>query len=141
MKSKFSYIVRVKKQQLDTIQIKVSAAKFKLDAFELNLKSARQNLNKFCLPKSGNINELNENLKILSIMRDEVSTLSEKVELAKKELMHFTHQYKNANLEYEKMKFLEQDEIRVKLKAIKRKEELLLDEFATIKFAQNRDSL
>lgn len=141
MKSKFSQVVNVKKQALDRAEAKVAQARLNVANYEAKLNQARANLDSFALPKQGNINELNQNLELLKIMRSEVLSLNERLEIAKKELLHFTHQYKNANLDYEKMKFLKDEEIKQKLKEIKRKEELLLDEFATIKFAQNMRNL
>ncbi|MDL0088830.1 flagellar export protein FliJ [Campylobacter gastrosuis] len=141
MKSKFSQVVNVKKQALDRAEAKVAQARLNVANYEAKLNQARANLDSFALPKQGNISELNQNLELLKIMRSEVLSLNERLEIAKKELLHFTHQYKNANLDYEKMKFLKDEEIKQKLKEIKRKEELLLDEFATIKFAQNMRNL
>lgn len=141
MKSKFSQVVSVKKQALDRAEAKVAQARLKVANCEASLNKAKVELEEFSLPKQGNISELNQILELLRIKRGEILNLAEQLELAQKELLHFTHQYKNANLDYEKMKFLQDDEIKSKLKEIKRKEGLLLDEFATIKFAQNMRNL
>lgn len=138
MKSKFSSIVRVKKQALDRAEAKVAIARANVATYELNLNNAKAELNSFGLIKSGNVNELKQELYKLNIMRDEVATLSEKLNLAQRELAHFTHQYKNANLDYEKMKYLEQEDFKLAIKIAKQKEALMLDEFATIKFSAKK---
>lgn len=138
MKSKFSSIVRVKKQALDRAEAKVAIARANVAAYELNLNNAKAKLNEFHLLKSGNVNELRQDLYQLNIMRNEITVLNEKLTLAQRELTHFTHQYKNANLDYEKMKFLEQEEFKVAIKKAKQKEALMLDEFATMKFSAKK---
>ena len=72
----------------------------------------RAKLNEFSLPKSGNIGELRENLELINIARAELSACKESLEIAKKEVLHYEHKYKNANLEYEKMKYLEKEEFK-----------------------------
>lgn len=139
MKSKFSQVVKVKKQALDLAEARVAKARSNVVICEQNHEKARAVLAKFQLPKNGTTNELNESLNLVGLMRNEIKALNEKLEISKRELMHFTHQYKNANLEYEKMKYLEQEDIKKILKQIKHKEAIELDEFAVIKFSQNRD--
>lgn len=139
MKSKFSQVVKVKKQALDLAEARVAKARNNVVICEQNHEKAKAVLAKFILPQSGTTSELNESLKLVSLMRNEIRALNEKLEISKRELMHFSHQYKNANLEYEKMKYLEQEDIKKILKQIKHKESIELDEFAVIKFSQNRD--
>ncbi|MGH1600528.1 flagellar FliJ family protein [Campylobacter majalis] len=139
MKSKFSQVVKVKKQALDLAEARVAKARNNVVICEQNHEKAKAVLAKFILPQSGTTSELNESLKLVSLMRNEIKALNEKLEISKRELMHFSHQYKNANLEYEKMKYLEQEDIKKILKQIKHKESIELDEFAVIKFSQNRD--
>ena len=135
MKSKFSSVVRVKKQMMDKIEVRLVAARLNVRRVEASLKAVRDKLDEFDLPKSGNTNDLKGNLELLKIMRDELASYKEQLELAKKEVAHFEHQYKNANLEYEKMKYLEKEDFKREIKRIERAESLALDEFAVIKFA------
>ncbi|WP_169764544.1 flagellar export protein FliJ [Campylobacter mucosalis] len=141
MPSKFTPIVRVKKQALDKIEIKLIRAKNDLSKYNFELSIAKDEINRHQMPKSGDVSELRQSLEILKIMNASLKELKEKIELTQREVAHFTYQYKNANLEYEKVKYLEEEEIKLDLKKKKRAEELMLDEFATIKFAQglNRD--
>ena len=132
MKSKFSSVVRVKKQMMDKIEVRLVAARLNVRRLEASLKAV---LDEFDLPKSGNANDLKGDLELLKIMRDELASYKEQLELAKKEVAHFEHQYKNANLEYEKMKYLEKEDFKREIKRIERAESLALDEFAIIKFA------
>ena len=134
MKSKFTSIVRVKKQEMDKIEAKLAVARLNVRNFEENLAHLRAKLGEFVLPKSGNIGELKENLELISITRQELNACKESLEIANKEVLHYEHKYKNANLEYEKMKYLEKEEFKKEIKRIQKAEALALDEFAVMKF-------
>ena len=95
----------------------------------------RARLDEFSLPKSGNIDELRQNLELINIARQELSACKERLEIAKKEVLHYEYKYKNANLEYEKMRYLEKEEFKREIKRIQKAEALALDEFAVMKFA------
>ena len=58
MKSKFTSIVRVKKQEMDKVEAKLAVARLNVRNFEENLSRLRAKLGEFVLPKSGNIGEL-----------------------------------------------------------------------------------
>ena len=107
MKSKFTSVVRVKKQEMDKVEAKLVVARLNVRNAEEKIALLRAKLNEFNLPKSGNIGELRENLELINIARAELSACKESLEIAKKEGLHYEHKYKNANLEYEKMKYLE----------------------------------
>ncbi|MCD8212999.1 MAG: flagellar export protein FliJ [Campylobacter sp.] len=135
MKSNFSQVVRVKKQLMDKMEARLVSARLNVQKIELDLKKARDRLDEFQIPKSGNAGDLRGKLELLKMMRDELISCKERLGLAKKEVVHFEHQYKNANLEYEKMKYLEKEDFKREVKRIQRAEVLALDEFAVMKFA------
>ena len=134
MKSKFTSVVRVKKQEMDKVEAKLVVARLNVRSAEENLVLLRTRLNEFSLPKNGNIDELRQNLELISIARQELSACKERLEIAKKEVLHYEHKYKNANLEYEKMRYLEKQEFKREIKRIQKAEALALDEFAVMKF-------
>ena len=135
MKSKFTSVVRVKKQEMDKLEAKLVVARLNVRSAEENLALLRARLDEFSLPKSGNIDELRQNLELINIARQELSACKERLEIAKKEVLHYEHKYKNANLEYEKMRYLEKEEFKREIKRIQKAEALALDEFAVMKFA------
>ncbi|MBR8463388.1 flagellar FliJ family protein [Campylobacter sp. faydin G-24] len=134
MKSKFSQVVRVKKQTLDRIEARLVSARAKVVNLELNAKALRAKLDEISMPQSGKMSELKQNLELLRIMRDELDDIKERLELSKKDVMHVEHQYKNANLDFEKIKYLEQEDFKREIKRQKHLEAVALDEFAIMKF-------
>ena len=140
MKSKFSEVVKVRKQALDKAEAKLALARSKVESCEQSLAAAREEALKFSLPKSGNVNEIRQNLELLNVARNAQAQAAERLELAKKEAMHFEFLYKKANLEFEKMKYLEEEELRAQIKKAQRAEALALDEFAVMKFAAKKEA-
>lgn len=139
MKSKFSAVVRVKKQVLDKAEARLTLARSNLSSCENNLTIAKNALAKFDMPRSGSTSDLRQNLELLVLMRNEIAGLKERLDLAKKEVAHFEFQYKRANLDYEKMKYLEKQEFKAELKRIEHAEAVALDEFAVMKFAAKKE--
>lgn len=135
MKSKFSPVVRIRKQTLDKIETKLAKARADVARYTQQIDQMREEVAKFSMPSSGNVSLLNENLQLLRVMREQINELLGKLSIAQREQAHFAHQYKNASLEYEKMKHLENEEVTSRVAAVKRAQEKALDEFATIKFA------
>ena len=85
MKSKFTSVVRVKKQEMDKVEAKLVVARLNVRNAEEKIALLKAKLNEFSLPKSGNIGELRENLELINIARAELSACKESLEIAKKE--------------------------------------------------------
>ena len=97
---------------------------------------AANDITAYEIPSGGNFNEMRASLEILKAMRREKELLLERLSLTKKEIVHLEHRYKNANLEFEKMKYLQTQDFNVQMENIKKAETAALDEFATMKFAR-----
>ncbi|MDO5045370.1 flagellar export protein FliJ [Campylobacter sp.] len=135
MKSKFSQIVKVKKQNLDKIAMRLSRSRAEALMIEGFIAEANSQIASISLPKSGEISHIQGSLELLNLARKEKDILTQRLELTKKNIMHFEHQYKNANLEYEKMKYLESEDFKSQIDNIKRIEKNTLDEFGAIRYA------
>lgn len=135
MKSKYNSVVKVKKQQLDKAESNLNQAKQRQLENERLLELSRKECeNLSVLPQSGSISELRTNLLMRQVGREAISRAKEKVELSKKEMMHYQFLYKKAHLDYEKMKVLEAEEIKQKKKELAKIEEKFLNEIAISRF-------
>lgn len=135
MISKFTSIVKVKKQNLDKIEARLAKSRAEALMIERFIDETNEQINAFEMPKSGDFSQFKGSLELLNLARKEKEILIQRLELVKKSIMHFEHQYKNANLEYEKMKYLENEDYKAQIKRIKKLEQNALDEFATIRHA------
>ena len=136
MKSKFTQIVNIKKRNLDKIELNLAKKRNEAAIIEGFVAQAANDITAYEMPSGGNFNEMRASLEILKAMRREKELLLERLSLTKKEIVHLEHRYKNANLEFEKMKYLQTQDFNVQMENIKKAETAALDEFATMKFAR-----
>lgn len=138
MKSKYSQVVKVRKQELDKAETNLLHARQRQLANEEALRAAEAEFLGISLPQNGDISLLKHGFEFKQIAQTSKEIAKEKVELSKKECAHYQNVYKNANLAYEKMKFLETDEIQKKQEALKKAEQKMLDEVAVSKYYREK---
>lgn len=135
MKSKFNAVIKVKKQQLDKAQTNLNAALQRQKENERLLGLAREELlNLSTLKGQISSEELRANVFMEGVAREALARAKEKVELSHKEVNHYQFLYKKAHLDYEKIKYLQSEELKVMQKAIQKAEEKFLDELAISRF-------
>lgn len=104
------------------------------------IAQATEQISKFEMPSSGSAIDLRGSLELLGAMRREKNLLTERLELMKKNIAHLERQYKAANLEYEKMKYLQTQDFSAQIEKIKKAEAAALDEFATMNFTRQKEA-
>lgn len=134
MKSKYSSVIKVRKQQLDKAEGQLNAAQQRQRDNEIALELSKQQLQDLsALPQSGLVADLRSNLAMKKVGEEALVRAREKVELSKKEVYHYQFLYKKAYLDYEEMKFLESEELKAWQKQMQKNENKFLDELATIR--------
>ncbi|HEC1548992.1 TPA: flagellar FliJ family protein [Campylobacter upsaliensis] len=135
MKSKFNAVIKVKKQQLDKAQTDLNAALQRQKENERLLGLAREELlNLSTLKGQISSEELRANVFMEGVAREALIRAKEKVELSHKEVNHYQFLYKKAHLDYEKIKYLQSEELKAMQKAMQKAEEKFLDELAISRF-------
>lgn len=135
MKSKFNAVIKVKKQQLDKAQTNLNAALQRQKENERLLGLAREELlNLSTLKGQISSEELRANVFMEGVAREALARAKEKVELSHKEVNHYQFLYKKAHLDYEKIKYLQSEELKAMQKAIQKAEKKFLDELAISRF-------
>ncbi|EAI8514212.1 hypothetical protein DRG08_03685 [Campylobacter upsaliensis] len=135
MKSKFNAVIKVKKQQLDKAQTDLNAALQRQKENERLLGLAQEELlNLGSLKGQISSEELRANVFMEGVAREALTRAKEKVELSHKEVNHYQFLYKKAHLDYEKIKYLQSEELKAMQKAMQKAEEKFLDELAISRF-------
>ncbi|ECQ8136629.1 FliJ family protein [Campylobacter upsaliensis] len=135
MKSKFNAVIKVKKQQLDKAQTDLNAALQRQKENERLLGLAQEELlNLSTLKGQISSEELRANVFMEGVAREALTRAKEKVELSHKEINHYQFLYKKAHLDYEKIKYLQSEELKAMQKAMQKAEEKFLDELAISRF-------
>ncbi|WP_270982641.1 flagellar export protein FliJ [Campylobacter upsaliensis] len=135
MKSKFNAVIKVKKQQFDKAQTDLNAALQRQKENERLLGLAQEELlNLSTLKGQISSEELRANVFMEGVAREALARAKEKVELSHKEVNHYQFLYKKAHLDYEKIKYLQSEELKAMQKAMQKAEEKFLDELAISRF-------
>lgn len=130
MKSKYGSVLKLKKQGLDKAEQNLSQAKQRQQENELAFQNASLECASLVLPQNGNAQMLKQSLEMLEIARGVKQRAKEKLELSQKEVLHYQNLYKRASLDYEKIKYLQSEELKAMQKRLKKEEEKFLDEIA-----------
>jgi len=132
MKTKFDSVVKVKKQKVDTIERNLQ----KINSSIQNLKNKTEELTKtllsFSLPKEGNFALLNQIKHQQHILRDEIQKLKNQIVILENRKKELLEELKKANIDYEKMKYLQAEEIKKMIKEKRLKEARDMDEIAIL---------
>lgn len=135
MKSRFDGIVKVKKQQLDLAQTALTRARNRANELSKQINFALEEILKVKMPTNGTFAEVSQTKQILDMARRQKKALEDELSQAKIKISNCQKAYEEANKELEKMVYLKDNEIAEKLKAIKKKEQLEMDEIALQLFA------
>ena len=132
MKTKFDSVVKVKKQKVDTIERNLQKINASIQNLNTKIEELTKTLLSYTFPKEGNFALLNQIKHQQHIIRDEIDNLKNQVlvlEGRKKELLE---ELKIANIDYEKMKYLQAEEIKKTVKEKRLKESRDMDEIAIL---------
>ncbi len=140
MKSKFSKIAKVRKQKRDSIEKELLKSQNLEKRLAYKITSLYEEIVAIKIPQNGYFSLLSlveEQKKILNRDKKQcevelkiVSTMTQKLQA----------EYQKAHVEYEKIKYLEEEELRAVMKKIKQQEQLDLDEISTMLFANKKGS-
>lgn len=138
MKSKFSKIAKVRKQKRDAIEKELLKSQNLEKRLAYKITSLYEEIVAIKIPQNGYFSLLSlveEQKKILN--RDKKQCEVE-LKIASTMTQKLQAEYQKAHVEYEKIKYLEEEELRAVMKKIKQQEQLDLDEISTMLFANKK---
>jgi len=134
MNSKFTPIAKVRKQQRDMVETRLAKARYEKYELEQKLVVTCKEISDTDIPTSGNISLMNMTRERLAIIRSIKETLEENLLIKESEINQLREKYKRANIEFEKIKYLEEQDFAEWMEKLKRDESLNLDEISNILF-------
>ena len=138
MKSKYSPVLKVKKQELDKAELDLSKARQRQRENEEALQRANAEYLCINLPQKGDVMLLKQSLEFKQIAKDMKDFAEEKVRLSSQEINHYQHLYKKAHLAFEKIKYLETEEFKEYEEKMQKAEKRMLDEIAVSRYFRER---
>jgi len=134
MKTKYSQLLKVKKQRVDFVENEIARLNFKKSQVENEISSIENEISSIKKPQNGRFGEfLTVSFsfdKLIALKKQKMSSL----EYLQTELINKQNEYKYELKEYEKIKYLEDLIIKEKLAKMKKDEQKLLDELSVITY-------
>lgn len=134
MKTKFTPVVKLRQNKLNEIELALNKAR----AYEITLKSqlerTRMLLASKPFPKSGDFASLQIVLSSQALLTKQIDELKQKITQIAKQILNLQNAHKTAYIELEKVKYLENSQIKEILKERAKIASKNLDEIATQRF-------
>ena len=140
MKTKFSSLVKLKKNKMQESEQVVSKANVALQNAKMALEEAYESLGDIQEPQGGMISSLLATRALLASQRSLIEKNKKWVDFAYSQLVQAKEQLKKDMIEYEKFNYLEVQEMKHIIKKEKEKESKDLDEVALMTYTQ-KDNL
>ena len=132
MKTKFDSVVKIKKQKVDKIERNIQKINSSIKMLQMKIEELRKSFNSLSLPSSGNFATLQQISLQKNIFLSEIKSYENQIKILENRKSELIKELKKANIEYEKMKYLQNEEIKKKIKNIRLKESKEMDEIAII---------
>ncbi len=138
MSSIYSKISKINKQKLDKVESELYVIRQVISKIEDEIGDIYKYIDSLIIPQNGDIKLLSsfqESRRMLNVQKDMLTNdlQAKRLELSKKQ-----QEYKEAKLEHEKIKYLEEEEIAKRLEKLKKDEAKELNEISNQLFKRSR---
>ena len=140
MNSKFTPIAKIRKQQRDKVETCLAKARYEKHKLEQEIVSTCKEIDETEIPISGDISLMNVVREKLAIIRKAKDSLQDKLLVKESEIQQLREKYKRAHLEFEKIKYLEEQDFAEWMEKIKKDEQLDMDEISNILFVNKEQN-
>jgi len=134
VKTKFDSIVKLKKLEVDKVQRELIKQNAKIEKLNQELQNLIDELNSIEYPKNGNFSIITQIKMLQNLLLNQIKEKKNEIEIAKNQKKLLQGQLKDKELEYEKMKYLQNEEIKKYLNKLKKEEAKNMDEIALMLF-------
>lgn len=135
MKSQFSKIAKIRKQKRDAIERELIKSQNKERLITHKITSIYEDIAAITLPKEGIVSLLAMVGEQKMILNREKKRYEQELLVTQKQTKKLQSDYQRAHVEYEKIKYLEEQELQAMMEKMKKQEQLYLDEVSTLLFA------
>ena len=137
MSSIFSKISKINKQKLDKIESELYIIRQAIFKIESEISEIYRYIDNLVIPQNGGIKLLNSFQESRRVLNTQKDMFKSDLQVKNLELSRKQHEYKEAKLEYEKIKYLEEEEIAKRLEKLKKDEAKELDEISNQLFKRS----
>ena len=141
MKTRFTPLVKIKKNAMDKCENELSIANKNVQKAEESLNLAYEELQHTSTPQSGTISLMLQAKSLQEAQRHLIEDKKSWLTFAKEQYMSAKNVLKDASMEYEKFKYLELEEIKKHLKKLAQLEAKDMDEVALMGYMRKKGKL
>ncbi len=134
MKTKYSQLLKLRKQKIDSIENEIAVLNKKKEILNRTIIDTSKDVNELKMPKRGRFQNMlvkSHSFEMLIALKKEKEFLLLQI---LEEIKNTQYEYKMALMEFEKIKYLEDLQIKKRLKKLKKDEQKMLDEISTINY-------
>ncbi len=139
--TRFTDILKVKKQKLSEVERELQDVRNRKKRLELKIKQVDSEVKALKSPQNGDFGTLQMARQAFLAMIGEKELLTQKLETRIKQIEGLEMLYKEVNIDYEKIAYLDKLEIKKEMKRIADEESKELDEIANILFVNKREKV
>ncbi len=132
MKTKFDDLVKLRKNEIEKIERNIRKINSSIKMLKEKEASLKKELLSFSLPKSGTFSEINQLKQMQYLLQNEIENINSQIDVLNSRKKELLEELKKANIEYEKMKYLQNKEIKKKIRKLQLKEAREMDEIAIL---------
>jgi len=132
MKTKFSDILKIKKQAVEKIERNIQKINASINNLKVKINNLENVLFSLSTPKEGNFSIFSQIKTQQNLLRDEIKNFNNQIVVLENRRNELMEELKKANIEYEKIKYLENLEIQKMVKEKRLKESRDMDEIAIL---------
>jgi len=129
-KTKFDSLVKLKKVKIDEVENELSKINQSIFKVKEELEKLKKEFSEFHYPTSGNFSILQQFKILQQALLNQITKKQTDINLLENQQNSIMQKLKEVNLEYEKYKYLQGEEIKKEIKRIKQKEIKDMDEIA-----------
>jgi len=137
MPSIYTKISKINRQKLDKVESELYVIRQSIFEIEGEIRNIYKYIDNLIVPQNGDIKLLNSFQESRRVLNVQKSMLVSDLQVKSLELSKKQQEYKESKLEYEKIKYLEEEEIAKKLEKLKKDEAKELDEISSQLFKRS----
>lgn len=136
MQTKFFQLLKVKMRRVDEIEGEILDAQNKKRKAELKVREIEDEIQELKIPKNGEFSQISISSFFLTNLSNQKSFFKQELSSTQMQIEGLNELYKEANIEYEKVKYLDDLEKQKYIKELKIRENKDMDEVGNLLFAK-----
>lgn len=139
MKTRFDSLLKIKKQSMQEKELEIAKLNSLIHKKLDEARECQEEMRAFLTPSAGSMQDFKMLAEYKQAFLFQIDSIHLEISELKNERSKYEEAYRLASIEYEKTKYLQENERKKLLLALKRQEEKNIDEIASIRFSLQKE--